>query len=810
MSRRYVLLPLILLAAGGILLAADWWIALPEDIESAFVGRDECARCHEEEMKAWTGSDHDRAMDFATPETVLGNFNDQEFTHQGTGPDQTGPDPAEPRPFHGVTSKMSRRGKTFQITTDNAKGQIETLPIKYVFGVQPLQQYLVEFPDGRVQCLPITWDTEGKRWYHLYPNEDIPFDDELHWTRPSQNWNYMCASCHSTNLQKKYDLKTDTYHTTFSEIDVSCEACHGPGSTHVKLADSKSLFWDRRHGYGLPSLKDDAKTQVETCAPCHSRHIVIYPGFQPGDEFLDHYVPQLLTAPESLGHELYYADGQILDEDYVYGSFIQSKMYHNGVRCTDCHDPHTARVKYADPKGPLHQPIDNRLCTDCHMQQHPAGKYDTAAHHFHPDSSKPGTRCVECHMPETTYMVVDPRRDHSMRIPRPELTVWLGIPNACNQCHNDESKGETPEWAQQKVEEWYGTDKKTKHFAYAMDAGREHRPEGLEMLDSLIRRKDESGMVRASALTLLSRYPDGPGRSIVSRSLEDPDPLVRLAAVRSLEILPRDERLKKVVPLLDDPIRAVRIEAAKTLATVSKYLSSTKRRQAFDAALGEFMTGQRSRDDRADSHEQMAIMSINLGRLAEAERESRTAVRINPDFVPFRHTLSTILAKQAYEALEQKRPEEAAKKNAEAEQQLRKIIELQPAWGDAYYSLGLLLAEDEQRLSEAAEQLSKAAELIPNSPRVLCNLGAALQMLDRPAESERALLTAYRLAPQYAKCSHALATLYAQQEKWDAALQWAQRYAQLQPGDPQARAFLRNIQQQAQRAAMEEAIKVGP
>ncbi|MFH1264437.1 MAG: multiheme c-type cytochrome, partial [Planctomycetota bacterium] len=280
-------------------LAVDWWTCLPEgEAESAtYVGREVCGRCHEKELREWTGSDHDLAMDHATSETVLGNFDDQEFTH------------------FAVTSKMFRRDGEFFITTDGGDGQMQTFPIKYTFGFRPLQQYLVEFPDGRVQCLPITWDTENERWYHLYPGEPIPHDDVLHWTRPLQNWNYMCAECHSTNLQKNYSLADNAYHTTFSEIDVSCETCHGPGSLHVELADAWGVFWDRRYGYGLPRLKaPDPRVEIETCAPCHSRRRIVFPGSRPGRKLLDHYLPEVLD------NNLYYADGQVLEEDYVYGS----------------------------------------------------------------------------------------------------------------------------------------------------------------------------------------------------------------------------------------------------------------------------------------------------------------------------------------------------------------------------------------------------------------------------------------------------------------------------------------------------------
>ncbi|MBM4094540.1 MAG: hypothetical protein FJ276_34815, partial [Planctomycetes bacterium] len=372
-----------LLAVGAILFA-DWWSCLPADAQATYVGRGACVECHETETREWEGSDHDRSMDVATDETVLGDFNDATVTH------------------HGMTSRMYRDGKRFMIHTEGPDGKMADFEIKYVFGVRPLQQYMVEFDRradvaehevARLQVLRISWDTQRKQWFYL-PPPDVPEklspDDELHWTGIGQCWNYMCAYCHSTNLRKNFDVRTLTYHTTFSEIDVSCEACHGPGSLHVELARQKSLFWDRRIGYGLARLKGpDTRPEIHSCSPCHARRQVLYPGFQPGDDFHDFFSNELLQE------DTYFADGQIKDENFEFGSFTQSKMYHKKIRCTDCHNPHTARLKHDG----------NKACTSCH--QHSEAKYDTIAHHFHKSDST-GAACAECHMPETTYMEVDP------------------------------------------------------------------------------------------------------------------------------------------------------------------------------------------------------------------------------------------------------------------------------------------------------------------------------------------------------------------------------------------------------------------
>ena len=392
-----------------------------------FVGGVSCAECHPKETELWRGSHHDLAMQEATPETVLGDFSGVE--HE----------------YFGVTSTFFRRGDEFFVRTDGPDGGLVEHRIAYAFGVEPLQQYLIEFPDGRLQALSICWDTRpeaagGGRWFHLYPDEAVTYEHPLHWTGPQQNWNFMCAECHSTGLEKNYDIADNSYSTTWSEIDVSCEACHGPGSRHVAWARStaadKPIGDEPVHQEDLElavTLKDldggswgvdpatltpsrsvprSSWTQLETCGRCHSRRVVIDPDYTHGRPLVDTHQPALLEG------RLYHADGQILDEVYVYGSFLQSKMHREGVTCGDCHDPHSAELILGDA---------DLTCARCHA---PA-RFDTPEHHFHPVGS-PGASCVECHMPSRNYMVVDPRRDHSFRIPRPGLSSEVGAPDACS------------------------------------------------------------------------------------------------------------------------------------------------------------------------------------------------------------------------------------------------------------------------------------------------------------------------------------------------------------------------------------------
>jgi hypothetical protein len=291
--------------------------------EATFVGRDNCVECHRTAYDAWIGSDHDKAMDVASDSTVLGDFDDAVF------------ESAE------ISARFYRKDGGFFVHTEGPDGEPAGFEVAYVFGVEPLQQYLIPFPGGRLQALSVAWNTEQKEWFYLNPGQDIPPDDWLHWTRPAQNWNGMCAECHSTNLVKNYDAATRTFNTTWSEIDVSCEACHGPGSRHAEWAVMPPMARPVTDNYDLVIRTGDITSGelVELCAPCHSRRSELgdYDHSRPG--MLDNIIPSLLEE------SLYHSDGQILDEVYVYGSFVQSKMFRNDVRCSDCHDVHSLRLK---------------------------------------------------------------------------------------------------------------------------------------------------------------------------------------------------------------------------------------------------------------------------------------------------------------------------------------------------------------------------------------------------------------------------------------------------------------------------------
>ena len=652
----------------------------------AYVDEATCAECHAPQHRAWSGSHHDLAMQPATPETVLGDFDGARFTHGG------------------VTSRFFTRDGRFFVNTVGADGRLADFELAYTFGVEPLQQYLAPFPGGRLQSLPIAWDTRRGEWLHLYPDERIPPGDALHWTGRYQTWNAMCAECHSTNLRKNYDAASDTYRTVWDVIDVGCQACHGPGGNHVEWAragQSRSAADALAAGLVVDLAATDAQTEIQACAGCHAHRQRISDADRHARPLLDDF------QPSTLREGLYFPDGQIRDEVYVWGSFAQSRMHRAGVRCSNCHDPHGLGLR---AEG-------NAVCVQCHREapvarfpQLASRRYDTPEHHFHAPES-PGARCVSCHMPARTYMVVDARRDHSFRVPRPDVSVALGTPNACTQCHT----GETDQWAAARAAEWWDSPR-LPHFAEALAAARRGDPDAESDLRRLADDPEQAPIVRATALEHLPQYGPGALEPAVSAAT-DGDPLVRAAAAAAMVYLEPRRRVAVLVSLLDDPVRAVRIEAARALTSVPRAALDEQQAARFDAVLAELFEAELASLDLPGANLNLGVLHSRTGDQAAAETAYLRALDFDPDFAPARFNLANLLNRQG--------------RNEEAEVVLRAGLERVPDDGELHYSLGLLLAE-EQRFEEAAASLGRAAALMPDRPRVRRNLDLVLQRLGRP------------------------------------------------------------------------------
>ncbi|MBF9234524.1 tetratricopeptide repeat protein [Microvirga sp. BT350] len=716
---------------------------------SAYVGSAACAGCHATETNAWSTSQHARAMQEANEKTVTGNFNDATAEHYGS------------------KARFFRKDNRFIVETEGKDGKTTEFPVKYTFGVEPLQQYLVEFSDGRIQTLPFAWDTRpeakgGQRWLHLYPDTPMPSTDSLHWTGLYQNWNYMCAECHSTEVKKNYDAEKNTFHTAFSEVSLGCESCHGPASGHLAWANGGKAadvahrgfasvvtprapvtwFPDPKKGSPEYSVPQANGGEVEMCARCHARRGQFSEDWRPGRPLADTHLPAFLTA------DLFEADGQMHDEVYNYASFLQSKMYAKGVVCTDCHDPHSGMLKAAGAE----------VCSQCHLPE----KFATVAHTGHP-AGPSAPDCISCHMPARTYMVVDKRHDHSFRIPRPDLSAKLGTPNACNDCHQDKPAA----WAASAVERWHGPDRKGfQTYATAFHAARQGLPEARDLLLKVAQDSATPAIARATALLELNGRASAEVDAVRGKSLSDPDPMVRIAALRGLGGLPPDQRWRRASPLLSDPIRAVRMEAATTLANVPAATIPANDRAAFDRAADEYVAAERLNADRPESRNNLAGFFARQGKMAEAEAEYLAAIKLAPASVPARVDLADLYRTQGRDPM--------------AEQLLRSAISVAPQAAAPHYALGLTLIRL-KRQPEALDQLRRATELEPEHARYAYVYAIALQSAGRSDEARQVLEQAIDRHPSDADILSALMQDALRQRDVQKALAYAERLRTLAP-----------------------------
>ncbi|MDY0884667.1 tetratricopeptide repeat protein [Dongia soli] len=745
---------------------------------ASFVGSDSCATCHRTEAELWRGSQHHHAMSHASDKTVLGDFANAQVE------------------YFGVRSRFFRKNGKFLVETDGPDGKLATFEIKYTFGIDPLQQYLVAFPDGRIQALSLAWDsrpkeTGGQRWFHLYPQEAIRHDDILHWTKLNQNWNFMCAECHSTGISKNYDAARDRFATTWSEISVGCEACHGRGSEHVRWAEAgqswrplRQLFgqqddptkglivqFDERAGVswtldastGAPhrsAAPAALRKEVETCGLCHARRGQISEDWIPGQWLSDTH------SVTPIGRDLYHADGQMLGEVYNYGSFKQSRMFAAGVTCSDCHDPHSAQLR-ASGDG---------TCLRCHA----ADKYAAVQHHRHA-AANPPLACASCHMPARTYMVVDRRHDHSFRIPRPDLSAALGTPNACNDCHTDKP----PAWAAAAIEAWHGPQRKGfQTYAPAFQAAWSGQPDAATLLAAVAANGKAPAIARASALAELADYVSPVTIELARNALADPDPVVRIGALDMLDGALRSrigspaQLWQLASPLLADPSRGVRIRTVALLAATPAPNLPPSDHTAFEQAAAEFIAAQRLNADRPEARTALGSFFASRGDPVAAEIEFRAALRLSPQY-----TAAAINLADLYRELGRDKDGEIVLRNAAA---------LAPQDGGLHHALGLTLVRL-KRLDEALSELAQASALEPDRPRYAYVYAIALHTAGRVDDALAVLKEALPRRPDDPDMLVALIGFSRDAGDNAAALGYAERLARIAPADPGLAALMREL-----------------
>ncbi|AIG01096.1 TPR domain protein [Pseudomonas fluorescens] len=703
-----------------------------------WVDEQQCQGCHEPQAKDWQGSHHQLAMQEATPATVPADFNNAVFQGEGE------------------TTRFFRRGDEFWVNTPGVDGKAADFKVAYTFGIAPLQQYLIDVGDGRLQALGVAWDTEKHRWFHLYPGQGVNFKNPLHWSKPSQNANFMCVECHTTGYKRNFDAARNTFDSQWNSLGVGCQACHGPASNHLEWAAKKS---DLLHAGFTVDLKDkDATVELKTCARCHARRAPLGDGYTVGKRLMDDYLPSILTR------ELYALDGKIKDEVFEHGSFAQSKMADKGVRCTDCHNPHSNQLKAPG----------NGVCLQCHNT---AGKaavtsvdgrglqaknYEAPQHTRHV-AGQPGSFCVDCHMPGKFYMGNDFRHDHSFSIPNPERAARLGTPDACLTCHQGKAGDNVT--AQFKL--W---DKSQALQAPRYDESlaliRGGQPGAAQALYEQLARSNLPQIQRATLLAELPNYPSEQALKLATKDLGHPAPQVRESALRAVSaFLPPAERVALYGPLLKDPVRAVRILAARDLLSVAAQGLGP----AWEQAIREYENVQLSLQERAEANLNLAMLYQGSGRAAQVEAQLRTALLRDPDFHPALVTLAQWL--------------EANGRSEEARRLVADSLKQHPEAALLQHTQGLMLIR-QGNTPPALAHLREAARLEPGNGQYSFVLAVALHdggQVDKACQQLEDLL---KRQPYNRNARLSLIQYYLENGQEPKAQEVMQGWKKLNPADP--------------------------
>ncbi|UTF61888.1 tetratricopeptide repeat protein [Gilvimarinus sp. DA14] len=694
--------------------------------------------------------------------TVLGNFNQQSL------------------PYQGKIASFSQRGDKLFISMPGLDGKEQEFAVAYTFGYQPLQQYMFDAGKGKYQFFPFAWDSRpkddgGQRWFVLHP-EQTP-SDEFHWSNMGQNWNQMCADCHSTDYRKGFDLESQSYNSTYSAVNVSCAACHGSAEKHLQwaagdksIADKgystyigakTALFRENDQGLMQAIAKIKPSQQVQVCARCHSRRAAFNDSSAP-DDYHHTYQPALITAG------LYHADGQIWDEDYVWGSFLQSKMHEAGVTCTNCHNPHSGQLKLPG----------NLVCTQCHTQE----TYENKKHHGHVLGTS-GSACVDCHMPATTYMQIDPRRDHSFKVPRPDLTQSLDVPNACNGCHTDK----TAKWSEAQIRQWHPDSEilGAEHFATAFYKGDTGAADAGQELTKIAQDPRYPDIIRASALHRMAATPGQNAVVAIVRAVRDQDPLKRQAAIEAASAYPAPDKWRMLNSLLDDAHLPIRVEAARSLARMlvqpPETALSEKDKARLNRGLEEYREVQLYQADRGFAHTNLGNLEQELGRAKNAEAHYRKAIEIEPIFMPAYVNLADLYRLRQNEE--------------KAQQVLRQALQVNAEAASVHYSMAMSFIRQGDKQA-ALPELQAAANAPDTSANFIYTYGLLLQDLGRLNDAVVQLQKAYHLEPSNPDISYTLSQLYVKLQQYDRALFYAKKLNTLVPGNRQIQQMVRQLQQQ--------------
>ena len=673
------------------------------DPQQGYAGSERCAPCHAEHFERWRSSHHAQAERPVDLELDTVAFEGKPAIEHGS-----------------TTSHVQHRDGRFEITTANGSGDEQTFVAQRVIGVEPLRQYLVETPGGRWQALSLAYDPAGDEWFDIFGEEDRRPGEWGHWTGRGMNWNSQCADCHQTNFVKGYDDEHDRYDSSWAELGVGCEACHGPLEAHAAWYESDPDGLPPAEARPFP-LGEDLALEVDLCGSCHSRRSELLERHLPGQSLLDAFLPELPGMSET-----FWPDGRVRDEDYEYAPFLLSRLHAGGISCKSCHDPHTARTLFEG----------DALCMSCHAEpvNEVLAPIDPVAHSHH-EAGSPGASCIACHMPVTTYMQRDPRHDHSFSTPDPALSAELGTPDVCTECHADRDL----EWAAARADEWWGEllERPRRERARIVAAARRW---DARVVPKLLRwsREEPIAAWRAVAAGLLGElaavvdpdrtYDEGELHEVDARLLEltrDEHGLVRTFAARALEAGPPDT-WERVRELREDPIRSVRVSASLALGGTVQPDSPAR----FDL--------QGWLDHTADQPAGLltrAALDMHRGQARTAMARLEQAIQWDANSAGIHHTLAVAAAQanlgdrarvameracelapqdpEMWRALALARNETGDPQGAEAA--FLEALRLEPAFARVWKDLALLRAYTLENPEGAEEAAVRAVELAPGS-----------------------------------------------------------------------------------------------
>lgn len=510
--------------------------------DQGYAGAEACAKCHAGIQHEWAESRHDKMMQPATKQSVEGDFAQGKLVLRGS------------------TYLLQYSNGAYSITESDLTGKAWQHRVQYTLGNRRIQHYLTTLPDGRIVLIPPTWDNIRKKWFHdldIHNPEEAPGS-------PFQVWNKTCYSCHVSREEKNFDLQRFRYRTTWQDLGINCERCHGPGREHIANAATAANADARAAAKGtiVNFARLDSARSTMVCAQCHSFRDIYADGFQAGANYYDFFLPVMeYRLPES-EDPAYWPDGRTrwLSNEAL-GLWQSECFLKGGATCVTCHSrPHNTDI---DRNAQL-RPDNNTLCARCHT----AIAAQISAHSHHTAHSS-GSSCVECHMPATVISLQARIRDHSMSVPVPENTIRHSIPNACNLCHKDKDAA----WALRQTTAWYGGKSRQNRIrrADAFTQARKGDPAAIPALLEILTDSSGGPWIRANAAGYLGSFPNDPAAyDAMLHSFSDPEPLVRATAAAAIR--PRAAQREAVAPelvtLLTDPVRTVQMSAAIALVAM--------------------------------------------------------------------------------------------------------------------------------------------------------------------------------------------------------------------------------------------------